>query len=41
MLQYGLIKEDEIGGTDEIRLYNVVDTKLKYLIKRNLASLVN
>lgn len=41
MLQYGIIIENEIGKAGDITLYNVVDPKLKYLIRKSIINLEN
>ncbi len=41
MLKLGLIVESEVGKTSDIRLYKVVDPKLKFLISRNISNLEN
>jgi hypothetical protein len=41
MLTLGLIVENEVGKTADIRLYNVINPKLRYLISRNITSLEN
>ncbi len=41
MLSLGLIIESEIGRSVDVRLYKVIDPKLKYLISRSISTLEN
>ncbi|WP_272022152.1 P-loop ATPase, Sll1717 family [Olleya namhaensis] len=36
MIQYKLIKEDEVLGENKIRYYDVIDPKVEYLIRRGI-----
>ena len=41
MMALGLIKECEVGKSSDVKLYNVIDPKLKYLISRGIMTIEN
>lgn len=39
MIQYKLIKEDEVLGENKIRYYDVIDPKVEYLVRRGIVKI--
>jgi hypothetical protein len=39
MIQYKLIKEDDVLGENKIRYYDVIDPKVEFLIRRNITAI--